>query len=145
MRHPRSGYRLLASAAIAAALAGVAADALAAATCYTVFDRQGEIVYRAFASPFPGAGDFTSPGRQAMRARGENLVFFDATYCPPVASVGGIGGRTYTTEEIVASFPGYAVRPDGTTIGSRYSMPTGATPVGGTGNDSVNVSFGSAQ
>jgi hypothetical protein len=131
--HPANA--VLATAAVAATFAFAAADASAAATCYTVFDRQGEIVYRAFAPPFEGAGDYTTPGRQAMRARGENLVFFDATFCPPVASVGGIGGRSYTTEEIVAAFPGYAVRPDGSTIGARYGvLPTRATP-----GDSVNV------
>lgn len=133
--------RILATITFAASLALAAAEASAAATCYTVYDRQGEIVYRSFTPPFDGAGDYTSPGRQAIRARGENLVFFDSTYCPPVASVGGIGGRSYTTEEIVAAFPGYAVRPDGSTIGARYgSLPTGATP-----SESVNVGFGSTR
>ena len=146
MRKPRSGLPRLAATALAAMLAGAATTALAASTCYTVFDRQGEVVYRAFSPPFEGASDFESPGRQAMRARGEHLVFFQADFCAPVASVGGIGGRSYTTEEIVASFPGYAVRADGSTVGARYgSLPTGATPQGAPANDVVNVRMGSTR
>lgn len=145
MRTTRSLTRRLAKATLAAALAAGATGALAASTCYTVFDHQGEIVYRAFTPPFDGATDFASPGREAMRSRGEHLVFFQADFCPPVASVGGIGGRSYTTDEIVQSFPGYAVRPDGSTVGARYgSLPTGATPpaAAAPASDVVNVRMG---
>lgn len=131
MRRPSATLPRLVTFALAASIAAGATVAQAMPTCYTVYDRNGEIVFRAFTPPFDGASDFTSPGREQMRARGENLVFFPADFCVPVASVGGIGGRNYTTAEIVAAFPGYAVRPDGSTIGSRYgTMPTGATPAG---------------
>lgn len=129
MRRPTSAPPRFAAIALAAVLLVGATAAQAMATCYTVYDRNGEIVYRAFTPPFDGASDFTSAGRQQLRTRSENLVFFPADFCVPVASVGGIGGRSYTTAEIVAAFPGYAVRPDGSTIGSPYgAMPTGATP-----------------
>lgn len=140
----RSGTAGIAAAALALAALGAsaAASAQAMSTCYTVFDHQGEVVYRAFTPPFDGAADFTSPGRLAMRARGEHLVFFPAEFCAPVASVGGIGGRSYTTEEIVAGFPGYAVRRDGSTVGARYgSLPTGATPPAA--EAPINVQLGS--
>ncbi len=141
-RGSRTSKARLAQAVLAAALAAASTAALAASTCYTVYDHQGAIVYRAFQPPFDGAQDFASPGREAMRARGENLVFFPADFCAPVASVGGIGGRSYTTDEIVAAFPGYAVRPDGTTIGARYGfLPTSATPQGA-GSDVVNLQMG---
>jgi len=131
MRRPSATLPRFVNVALAAALAACATLAQAMPTCYTVYDRNGEIVFRAFSPPFDGASDFASPGREQMRTRGENLVFFPADFCVPVASVGGIGGRSYTTAEIVAAFPGYAVRPDGSTIGSRYgALPTGATPAG---------------
>ncbi len=129
MRRPAFVHSRLATVVLAAMLAAGATAAQAMPTCFTVYDRNGEIVYRAFTPPFEGALDFASPGREAMRSRGENLVFFPADFCAPVASVGGIGGRSYTTEEIVASFQGYAIRPDGSTIGSRNgALPTAATP-----------------
>ena len=149
MRSTRPGTGRLANAALAAALAGCATLASAAATCYTVFDHQGAIVYRAFNPPFDGAQDFSSPGREAMRKRGEHLVFFPADFCAPVASVGGIGGRSYTTDEIVAAFPGYAVRTNGTTVGARYGiLPTSATPQSSDGapsSDVVNVQMGTTR
>ena len=102
-----------ARAALGLALAGLASAAFALPTCYTVYNRAGDIVYRDTVVPFDGAQDPTSAGREALRARGEHLVFFDAEFCVPVSNVGGIGGRAYSTEEIVAGFPGYAVRTEG--------------------------------
>lgn len=97
-------------AAIAAATIGAAAfapAAAAAATCYIVYDRGGEILYRGFDAPFDGAADPSTPGRTAMRERGEHLVHFDADVCVPVARTAGPGGRAATVDEIVAGFPAY--------------------------------------
>ena len=122
-----------ARAALSLALAGFASAAVALPTCYTVYNRGGDIVYRDTVVPFDGAQDPTSAGRQALRARGEHLVFFDAEFCAPVSSVGGIGGRAYSTEEVVAGFPGYAVRTEGMSTWSRTggSVPASASSSAG--------------
>jgi len=94
--------------AAALAFAVLPTVASAAATCYTVYDRAGEVAYRDFVSPFEGALDPMSSGREAMRTRGEHLVFFEAEFCPQVSRVVGLGslqGRPPTTDEIVATFP----------------------------------------
>ncbi len=108
------------AAATAFAAAAVAPAAMAAPTCFTVYDRQGEIVYRDVALPFEGAADPTSPGRTAMRERGEHLVYFEADFCVPVAAKGP-DVRPATTDEIVAAIPSYGARGTG----------TGASPQGG--------------
>jgi len=117
MTHQRI-QTLAAAAALAAAT--LAPAAMAASTCYTVYDRAGEIVYRDFVQPFDGATDPASPGNAAMRSRGENIVFFEADFCVPVA-LGGANARPATTAEIVAAIPAF---------GSR-GVGTGASPAGG--------------
>ena len=108
------------AAAAALAAAALAPAVMAAPTCYTAYDREGEIIYRGTALPFDGAADPASPGRTAMRSRGEHLVYFEADFCVPVAAKGP-ESRPATTDEIVAAIPSY---------GSR-SVGTGATFGGG--------------
>ena len=130
MRATRAALALLALAALPAA-------ALAAPTCFTVYNRAGEIIYRDTVSPFEGALDPTSTGREAMRVRGEHLVFFEAEFCPQMSRVVGLGslqGRAPTTDEIVATFPtmgyGNVARPAGTVPAT---MAPSAAPGGGGG------------
>ena len=115
-------------AALTAALALAArAPASAAFFCYTVYDRAGEIAYRDSVAPFEGALDPTSSGREAMRARGEHLVFFEADFCPPTSRVVGLGSassRPPTTDEIVQTLPAMGAGGVRTTGG----LPTSATP-----------------
>lgn len=116
------------------ALAALPVTVLAASTCYTVYDRKGEIVYREIVAPFEGWFDPDSTGRQGMRSRGEHLVFFEAEHCPPVVTrVGGPGGRPMTTDEIVASFPTSGSRGDPRlNTGFAVSVPSGgASATGG--------------
>lgn len=115
----RKPVKILAAAAALAAVA-LAPAAMAAPTCFTVYDRQGEITYRNTVLPFEGAADPASAGRVAMRERGEHLVYFEADFCVPVAAKGP-DSRPATTEEIVAAIPAY---------GSR-GVGTGASPAGG--------------
>jgi len=82
------------SAWVAALAFAASAPASAAFFCYTVYDRAGEISYRDSVAPFEGALDPTSSGREAMRTRGEHLVFFEADFCPPVSRVVGLGSAT---------------------------------------------------
>lgn len=115
------------------ALTALPATVLAASTCYTVYDRRGEIVYRENVAPFEGWFDPDSTGRQGMRSRGEHLVFFDAEHCPPVVTrVGGPGGRPLTTDEIVASFPtGVTYGDPRMATGFAVSVPSPAAPATG--------------
>jgi len=98
--------------------ATTAPGVMAAPTCFTVYDRQGEIVYRDTALPFEGAADPKTPGRTAMRERGEHLVFFEADFCVPVAAKGP-DTRPATTDEIVAAIPSYGTGGRGTGASSK--------------------------
>ena len=114
------------SRAIALAIAFAAPAAIAAPMCYTVYDKAGEIVYRDSVSPFEGALDPTSSGRETMRARGEHLVFFEADFCVPVSRVVGLGtaaGRAPTTDEIVSTLPDMGGVPTRVTGGVAAPMP----------------------
>ncbi|MEO8487744.1 MAG: hypothetical protein ABI585_15565 [Betaproteobacteria bacterium] len=116
-----------AAAVVALAFAALATAAQASPTCYTVYDRGGEIAYRDTVAPFEGALDPASPGRDAMRQRGEHLVFFEADFCPASSRVVGLGslsGRPPTTDEIVAGFP---------SMGSRGNSPGAPSSISGGG------------
>ena len=122
------------SAWVAALAFAASAPASAAFFCYTVYDRAGEIAYRDSVSPFEGALDPTSSGREAMRTRGEHLVFFEADFCPPVSRVVGLGSmasRPPTTDEIVQTLPAQGAGAARITGNVPSSMPTGAAPVSG--------------
>ena len=124
------------SCALALATALATPAALAAPTCFTAYDRAGEIVYRDTVSPFEGALDPTSSGREAMRARGEHLVFFEAEFCVPVSRVVGLGtagGRAPTTDEIVSTLPDVGGVPTRVTGGVPASMPAAAAPTSARG------------
>jgi hypothetical protein len=119
---------------IAALAFAASAPATAAFFCYTVYDRAGEIAYRDSVSPFEGALDPTSSGREAMRRRGEHLVFFEADFCPPVSRVVGLGSvasRPPTTDEIVQTLPAQGAGAARITGNVPSSMPAGATVSGG--------------
>jgi len=117
-------------AACAAALALAASTpASAAFFCYTVYDKAGDIAYRDTVAPFEGALDPTSSGREAMRRRGEHLVFFEADFCPPASRVVGLGSassRPPTTDEIVQTLPAMG------TGGARTTgnLPSSSVPQG---------------
>jgi hypothetical protein len=118
------------SAWVAALAFAASAPASAAFFCYTVYDRAGEISYRDSVAPFEGALDPTSSGREAMRTRGEHLVFFEADFCPPVSRVVGLGSATSrppTTDEIVQTLPASGAGGARTT-GNLPSSGTSATP-----------------
>jgi hypothetical protein len=107
------------------------APATAAYFCYTVYDRAGEVAYRDSVSPFEGALDPTSSGREAMRTRGEHLVFFEADFCPPVSRVVGLGStssRPPTTDEIVQTLPAMGAGKARVTGNLPSSMPSGTSP-----------------
>ena len=117
--------RIRHAAWVATLALAASAPASAASFCYTVYDRAGEIAYRDSVSPFEGALDPSSSGREAMRTRGEHLVFFEADYCPPVSRVVGLGSKSSrppTTDEIVQTLP---------VMGTGGARTTGNLPTSG--------------
>src|ERR1700676_2478966 len=74
-----------------AAMLAVSAGAAEAATCYVLFDRYDNVVYRNTVSPI----DLSEQGaaaRAALRQRGEYLLVMDSDRCPPVTFVFGAAG-----------------------------------------------------
>ena len=76
-----------------------------ASTCYFVFDRSDTVIYRDAAPPV----DMSirgAPARDAMRQRGEYLLFVDTDRCAPLAFITGPGTPgTLTVDQIVAGYP----------------------------------------
>jgi hypothetical protein len=78
--------------AFCSALAALAfAQSPAQATCYTVFDRGENVIYRESLPPV----DMSAAGaaeREAMRKRGEYLMFVETDRCVSLSFVTGPGG-----------------------------------------------------
>jgi hypothetical protein len=82
---------------------GAAAMPVVAITCYEVIDRNNMVILRGTRSPvdLSHAG---APSREAMRGRGELLVIFNTENCVLVGRATADGGKTLTTDEIVAGW-----------------------------------------
>ena len=95
-------------AAVAALGVATMTPALAL-NCFEVFDRSDVLIYRDTVPPvdLSAAG---APAREAMRARGETLVFFDTDVCIIVGNAGATPGRPLTTEEIIAEWKSFGGR-----------------------------------
>ena len=93
----------LISALIAGAAVGATAMPVSAITCYEVIDRNNVVTLRGTHPPvdLSNAG---APAREAMRARGELLVIFNAANCVLVGRASADGGKTLTTDKIVAGW-----------------------------------------
>lgn len=75
---------------VAAGLAAVAGSA-SAVTCFMVFDRTENVIYRDVYPPV----DLSDQGRaerEAMRARGEFMMFMDSEQCPRLEFFTGAAG-----------------------------------------------------
>ena len=102
--------------AVAAAALVVVSTPAAAANCYAIVDRSNEVVYQGALSPVD-LSDAGAAARDAMRARGQQLIAMDTDNCPAIDRVNlATRGGPATVEEIVA--------------GMRSTVPsgTGATP-----------------
>ncbi|HWZ70304.1 MAG TPA: hypothetical protein VN326_02345 [Casimicrobiaceae bacterium] len=76
-----------------------------AATCYILFDRYDNVVYRNTVSPID-LSDQGEAARAALRQRGEYLLVMDSDRCPPVTFVfGAAGSKTLSIDETVGGFP----------------------------------------
>jgi hypothetical protein len=91
--------------AILAAAALAAAQGPAHATCYFVLDRNDNTIYRDTQPPVD-MSDRGAAERDAMRARGEYLLFFETEACAPLTFVIGPGvPGTLSVDAIVAGIP----------------------------------------
>ena len=83
------------------AVASLAVPALAA-ECYLIVDRSNQVIYQGLTSPVD-LSDAGKAARDALRARGEQLVAMDTTQCPPIdrARITG-NGKPASVDEIVA-------------------------------------------
>ena len=80
-------------------------SAAGAYTCYMLYDRNDNLVYRDTISPV----DMSEQGdaaRESMRNRGDYLVVADADRCPQVTFVfGSAGSSTLSVDSIVGGMP----------------------------------------
>jgi hypothetical protein len=76
-----------------------------AATCYVLFDRYDNVVYRNTVSPV----DLSEQGadaRAALRQRGDYLMVMESDRCAPVTFVfGAAGSKTLSLDQTVGGFP----------------------------------------
>jgi hypothetical protein len=93
---------LLTACATALSLLSPAAGAF---TCYMLYDRNDNLVYRDTISPVD-MSDQGASARESMRDRGDYLVVADADRCPPVTFVfGAAGSSTLSVDSIVGGMP----------------------------------------
>ena len=110
--------RILRSAlALVAALA--VAPAAHAFTCYVVIDRSDNTIYRDIVPPVD-MSDAGRPAREAMRQRGEFMLFYEVDACPRVefftGAAGSVGVRldqtlAPTSAPAATSAPANAAKP----------------------------------
>jgi hypothetical protein len=91
----------VAAALALAMLAGAAAPA-AAFNCYAIVDRTNEVIYQDTLPPID-LSDEGDAARNALRAKGQQLITMNTDRCPAIdrARIAGNGGSA-TVEEIVA-------------------------------------------
>jgi hypothetical protein len=91
---------------LAVAIVAFAWSASASAvTCYQVFDRNDNVVYRSTVPPVD-LSDKGAAAREAMRQRGEYLMFGDFDKCPGVAFFTGSGGSSgLSLDDVVMGMP----------------------------------------
>jgi hypothetical protein len=93
---------VLTACAAAMALLSPAAGAF---TCYMLYDRNDNLVYRDTLSPVD-MSDQGAIARESMRDRGDYLVVADADRCPQVTFVFGAAGSTsLSVDSIVGGMP----------------------------------------
>lgn len=77
-------------------------------TCYFVYDRNDNVIYRDQQPPVD-MSDRGVAARDAMRQRGEYLVFGESDRCAPLAFLTGPGTPgTLSVDQIVAGYPAMA-------------------------------------
>ncbi|MGH8714623.1 MAG: hypothetical protein ACREYB_11520 [Casimicrobiaceae bacterium] len=112
-------------------VASLASPMAGAYTCYMLYDRNDNLVYRDTLSPV----DMSEQGaaqREAMRQRGDYLVIADAERCPQVTFVfGSAGSSALSVDTIVGGLPAGA-RSNSGSGGTARSAAGGAKSPGAT-------------
>ncbi|HEX3632913.1 MAG TPA: hypothetical protein VHZ01_10435 [Casimicrobiaceae bacterium] len=91
--------------AVCAAALTLLSPAARAFTCYMLYDRNDNLVYRDTISPIDMSEQGAS-ARESMRDRGDYLVVAEADRCPQVTFVfGAAGSSTLSVDSIVGGVP----------------------------------------
>ncbi len=110
--------------ALAGAALAVAAGVAAASNCYVILDAKETIVYRASTPPVD-MSDRGAAARDALRQRGNYLLFMDTQQCVPIGfDSGEIISRQSNTASITAADEGAVARAPRI----QPAKPTAATP-----------------
>ncbi|TMG96433.1 MAG: hypothetical protein E6H48_11870 [Betaproteobacteria bacterium] len=130
----RKTWSMIAAGTALACAAGLAS----AMNCYTVLDRNDNVVYRGTIPPID-LSERGAPERQAMRQRGQHMIAMDADRCPGVEFfTGSAGSSTLTVDQIVGGIvplrgqsPAGNVPASNATSGTAIPSrpPTSAVPV----------------
>jgi hypothetical protein len=105
----------------AAAALMCAAGSASAMNCYTVLDRNDNVIYRGTVPPID-LSERGAPERQAMRQRGQHLIAIDSDRCPGVEFfTGSAGSSTLSVDQIVGGI-----------VPMRGQSPVGNVPSSGT-------------
>ena len=99
--------RRLSTALIVGAALGAVAMPASAISCFEVVDRSNVVIYRDTHSPVD-LSDAGARARDAMRTRGETLIFFDTETCVVLGKTSAAGSKTLSVDEIVAEYKGFA-------------------------------------
>ena len=129
----RPGFATAAAGVLAILLAGTAA----ARTCYTLFDRNDNVIYRDTFSPVD-LSDEGEGARAQLRQRGEYLVISEEERCQQVTFIFGPDGPTALS---VDDFLGGSQT---STRANRGAITTTPTPQGARGAPSSALSAPSA-
>jgi len=129
---------LIGAMGVAGAALLCASASVSAMNCYTVLDRNDNVVYRGTIPPV----DLSERGaaeREAMRQRGQHMIAMDADRCPGVEFfTGSAGSSTLTVDQIVGGIvplrgqsPAGNVPASNATSGTAIPSrpPTSAVPV----------------
>ena len=119
----RTSIIALAGAALAALAAGVAT----ASTCYVILDAKETVVYRASTPPVD-MSERGAAARDALRQRGNYLLFMETERCVPFGfDSGEVVSRQINTGAITAVDEGAVARAPGI----QPARATSGTPAGG--------------
>jgi hypothetical protein len=107
-------------------LAGIMLGTAHANVCYFVYDRGDNVVYRDHQPPVD-MSDRGQASRDALRQRGDYLLFVDTDACAPIAFLTGPGTPgTLSVDQVVAGFPTMATADPNSSPISRRPASAGA-------------------
>lgn len=133
--------RTCSAAAAAGAAAILLASTAAARTCYTLYDRNDNVVYRDIFSPVD-LSDQGEAARAQLRQRGEYLLISENEQCQQVAFIFGPGGPTAISADAFLGASPTSTRASGGTITKAPQGAANASSAPPTASKRGNVSGG---